>query len=125
MEEEAIVTEISYKKISSPSQSSSKKKVQKKITTFIKPEPNLNSYSSVQSTIDRFLVTKPKPPFTPVDITRPSSINKKRGPGRPPKDPFLKKKVKTEQNSNIDSDEVIEIEVQSSENDNTGKWGTQ
>ena len=78
MEEEVKVTEISYKKLSNPSESVSKKKVQKKITNFISLEPNKSPHASIQPKIDGFLVRKPKALFIPVDLNHPSSINKKR-----------------------------------------------
>ena len=100
-----------------------RKRYKKKITNFISLEPNKSPYASIQPKIDGFLVRKPKAPFIPVDLTHPSSINKKRGPGRPPKYPLSQKKVKKEQisNSNV---EVVEVEEFNNGNDNTGKRGT-
>ena len=84
------------------------------ITSFIQTTKRNHSNVLLQTQLDPFLIPKPKIPFQPIDVVRESTIEPKRGRGRPPKNKVTVNSIKTkaknqEGTKNIENVKIEEI----------------
>jgi len=84
------------------------------ITSFIQTTKGNHSNVLLQTQLDPFLIPKPKIPFQSIDVVRESTIEPKRGRGRPPKNKVTVNSIKTkaknqEGTKNIENVKIEEI----------------